>query len=107
MTGRTGAPWTDADIQQLRELFEAGATNPEITAKLGRTYASIRNKASDLGLYRIRILGPTPKPAARTPPPQPTLGPKEKRCLTCMKPFISAGPHNRLCGHCRTLSYPF
>ena len=25
----------------------------------------------------------------------------ERRCLQCRKPFLSEGPHNRLCDYCR------
>lgn len=26
---------------------------------------------------------------------------QERLCITCRAPFLSAGPHNRMCDHCR------
>ena len=29
---------------------------------------------------------------------------KERSCMTCRQPFMSEGPHNRMCGTCRQRS---
>lgn len=28
---------------------------------------------------------------------------KERPCMTCQRTFVSDGPHNRMCSHCRNL----
>jgi len=30
----------------------------------------------------------------------------ERKCLSCKKPFMSEGAHNRMCNQCRTNSGP-
>lgn len=44
-------PYTDADVQLLRELF-ATTTNPELARMLGRSASSISHKASQLQLAK-------------------------------------------------------
>ncbi len=123
MTARNGTPWTDTEGRLLRDLFASGASNAEIAARLGRSEAAIRVKASELRLTRTwKMHAPplqwppapapadTPPPSYWHPPPatrQPNPATKERGCMTCQKPFQSAGPHNRLCGSCRNLSQPF
>ncbi|MFV3077494.1 hypothetical protein [Niveispirillum fermenti] len=126
MTARNGTPWTDTEGRLLRDLFASGASNAEIAARLGRSEAAIRVKASALCLTRPwKMQAPPlqwpPAPAAAPPPPSywhstpapplaarsPKPAPTERRCMTCQKPFQSDGPHNRMCGTCRHLSQPF
>lgn len=40
------------------------------------------------------------KPAATIKKPKPTVRP----CLCCTHPFLSEGPHNRLCQKCRKIN---
>jgi 5-methylcytosine-specific restriction endonuclease McrA len=53
--------WTDGEIAELTALYEAGVTLGEIARRLGRPYAGIGCKASELGLrfkgkYRVEKL---------------------------------------------------
>lgn len=122
MTARNGNPWTDADSRLLRALYVSGASNAEIAARLGRTQNSIRNRASVMCLSRDWPLYAPPPAAPAHPaaakqrhpmptPPQPGRTPKparkERRCMTCAKPFLSEGAHNRMCAPCRQLPSPF
>lgn len=34
--------------------------------------------------------------------PQSQHQPKARKCMCCREPFISEGPHNRLCTQCRS-----
>lgn len=44
--------WTDEEVKILKEMIDAGMTLPEIKNVLkSRSLASLRNKASDLGLH--------------------------------------------------------
>jgi hypothetical protein len=36
--------------------------------------------------------------------PPASVAPKERKCMTCTEPFMSEGPHNRMCPKCRHLS---
>lgn len=45
-----GRDWTDAECQELRDLYAAGVTLGEIAKRLGRPYNGIACKASELGL---------------------------------------------------------
>lgn len=123
MTARYATPWTEDDARRLRELYMGGASNAEIAAQLGRTATAVRNRASEMCLPRRPIFRapplqwpPVPAGAEQPAPPaqwQPTPlrqarpSPKERACMTCTKPFLSEGPHNRMCGSCRQLSQPF
>lgn len=77
------------DIQKLKA---GGATVREIAQLTGLSIAAVHNK-----------LVPEPRAAVT---PAPTLKPRrrkgtERPCMTCRQPFMSEGPHNRLCDCCR------
>jgi hypothetical protein len=45
-----GEPWSDSDVQELRELVEGNTPTRLIGLKLGRTEDAVRDKARELGL---------------------------------------------------------
>lgn len=45
-----GNPWSSEDVQQLRELAQAGVPSETIAARLRRTHSAIRNKAAMHGI---------------------------------------------------------
>ena len=75
--------WSAKDDQDLKK-FAANNVSPGVMAsRLGRSEVSV--------IGRLRELE------------QPAKAVKSMRaCMSCTKPFISDGPHNRLCGRCRT-----
>jgi hypothetical protein len=47
---RNGAPWTDDEVQRLRELARGNTPTRIIGLKLGRTPAAVQSKASAVGI---------------------------------------------------------
>lgn len=47
---RNGAPWTEADVQNLKQLIAENTPTRIIGLKLGRTEEAMRDKVSALGL---------------------------------------------------------
>ena len=70
--------WTDEDIAKVKELYEKGHDGAEIGRMLYRDGNAVRK-----AITRI-------KKAER-----------ERPCMCCKRPFISAGPMNRLCRSCK------
>jgi hypothetical protein len=52
-----GKPWTDADVDKLRELAKQDTPTPVIALKLGRTVSSVYKKASE---ENISLMPPNP-----------------------------------------------
>lgn len=73
--------WSPAEDARVREMHAAGDSGSAIAKAVGRSESSIER--------RIEILTVRVKTTRRS-------------CMCCGKPFTSAGPHNRLCGTCRT-----
>ena len=55
---RFNEPWTEEEVEELRDLFDAEFTPVEMAGHLGRTPNSVKMKLKALGLY-------IPKPAPR------------------------------------------
>lgn len=51
-------PWTEGEIDRLKQLFEEGKSTEDISKDIQRTPKSVRLKLMTLGLY-------TPKPAPK------------------------------------------
>jgi hypothetical protein len=47
---RSGEPWSEDDLQQLRELAQGNTPTGLIAHKLGRTEAAVQSKAVDEGI---------------------------------------------------------
>ena len=77
-------PFTADEDQQIRELVASGTAPVAIAKKLGRAESSIYRRMSTLGV------GKNQKPKT------------QRACMCCRTEFLSEGPHNRLCGRCRT-----
>lgn len=79
--------------------------------KLLRKRSNIRIKNNRFPQHCYAKKKPGPKPGKRKvqksyrelyPARRPEL--ISRPCMTCEKPFLSEGKHNRLCAHCRNLS---
>jgi len=69
--------WSDDEDMKLLELFEAGKSDKEIAAKLGRKPAAVQKRRNHLGLFkRKRRVAETQKPPAAA---LQTLAPKKKK----------------------------
>ena len=97
--GQHGEPWTAAEIAILRRMKAAGTRRELIVKALGgiRTGDAVKRMARKLG-FRGGHGGARPGAGGyhrklKTTPRRP--------CMACGKPFVSAGPHNRLCDECR------
>jgi hypothetical protein len=49
-TTNTGEPWSDSDVQQLRELIDGNTPTRLIGHKLGRTEDAVPDKTLELSL---------------------------------------------------------
>jgi len=49
-TRNAGDPWSDSDVQELRELAGENTPTGLIGLKLGRTEDAVRDRARELGL---------------------------------------------------------
>jgi hypothetical protein len=56
---RSGAPWTEDEVQRLRELAHGNTPTRVIGLKLGRSPGAVQSKASAVGISL--------KPANRSP----------------------------------------
>ncbi|MCG3177457.1 MAG: hypothetical protein MOGMAGMI_02431 [Candidatus Omnitrophica bacterium] len=75
------------DIPGLRR---AGATIREISQLTGLSTSAVHKRLSPEAPQEIK--------------PHRRKGTTERACMCCGKPFLSEGPHNRLCGACRNRS---
>lgn len=76
--------WSQSEDAKLRELLAAGTKPCAIAKALGRNESSVYR--------RIETLNNRAKTTMRP-------------CMCCGKTFTSDGPHNRLCGACRTRQF--
>lgn len=72
--------WSATEDASIREGMAAGKTTWGIAKALGRAQTSVARRIESL--TRIPAI--------------------ERACLCCTNKFLSEGPHNRLCGRCRT-----
>lgn len=111
-------PWTHEQTARLRKMREAGASFDEIARATGHTAKSCDTKAVQLG---IQLPGPmrrlrsydssaswiTARKAflkeCRTPASETRRKSIRRPCMNnrCRRPFLSEGPHHRLCPVCR------
>jgi hypothetical protein len=95
---KTG-PWSDADIEKLIQLWNAGESNSAIAAKLGRRENAVAIKASRLHLP------PKSSASGDLKSPQPSGSKARLRpCLKCERTFYSEGSHHRICDACKSSS---
>lgn len=109
-TGKSGSPWTYGELQRLARLEIEGASLLTMSFRLGRTRDAIGQKR--IIIKRNDPDWPYSAAAIPPPPPVPPAPPlpewrdyakprmperKRRNCLCCGKPFMSAGPGNRLC----------
>jgi hypothetical protein len=57
-TKNAGVPWSDTDVQELRDLVEGNTPTLLIGLKLGRTEDAVRDRARELKLSLARRTGP-------------------------------------------------
>lgn len=111
--GQYGRGFWAAHRLHLAALLVAGKSYAEISATepfFGRSEKSLNVAASKMGLTRdgaARAIAEAQAagfavPDITDPTASPNVHPAERRCLRCGKSFMSNGPHNRLCGPCRT-----
>lgn len=97
---------------ELIDLVGEGATVPEMAGILGVTQPAIAYRLGKLGLKAAPAIVPAlPEtvPAKRLRKPvstrfsKPVASRRKTRrlCITCLEPFISHGPGNRMCTACR------
>lgn len=78
-----------ADCKDVLALRRAGASYREIAALTGLSIRAVSNRlARAYAAEQERKMRATPK--------------KKRTCLCCGAPFMSEGPHNRLCSRCRS-----
>jgi uncharacterized paraquat-inducible protein A len=77
--------WTDEEVNTLLQMVARRQPVEKIAAALGRSPEAVRAKRD-----YARPTGPTRK--------------RERPCMTCKTNFRSEGPHNRMCGRCRSQS---
>lgn len=87
-----GQLWTPEEDAGLRRMLAEGRTHRAMAEALGRPRSSIESRMNTLGLRARPVLAPPPG------------APRWRPCLCCGKTFVSAGPGNRLCSRCRTIS---
>jgi len=95
--------WSAEDDARLTALLAAGEGPTAIAIKLERVSASVCRRINRLGLVRPKKS--RAKPAAETTPIP--LKEDQRKCMCCGAVFTSAGPHNRLCGRCRSKAGDF
>ena len=80
MTRSTPGRWTPAEDATLKRMLTEGTKPCAIAKQLRRPESSVYRRMETLQ-----------RPARR-----------ERNCMCCGNTFMSDGPHNRLCGRCRT-----
>jgi uncharacterized paraquat-inducible protein A len=80
MTTGTPSRWSAADGAAIRQGLAAGRTTWAIAQALGRAESSVTRRIETLTRARTTT----------------------RACMCCRNPFTSDGPHNRLCGRCRS-----
>jgi hypothetical protein len=77
--------WTDEQVNKLWQMVAQRQPVDKIATALGRTQAAVIAKRD-----HARPTAPTRQ--------------QERPCITCKTSFKSEGPHNRMCGRCRSQS---
>lgn len=111
-----GPAWTKEADAQLIAMMRAGIPPREIAEEIDRTPVAIQSRCSQLRRQGIDIPHavtgaaakayerPTPESPSPHAKPKPRRGRTRRPCMCCGAPFDSEGPHNRMCGRCRTCS---
>lgn len=93
------APWSAEQDRQLLALRDKQWTTEEIGEFMDRTPLAIKSRLGKLvtmGVGVPNLAGKIYRP--HKPSAQPAPKKNWRKCMRCGKSFISAGPHNRLCG---------
>lgn len=93
-TPRTRRDWTLDEDARLADLRAKNLSLMDIGVLMGRPHTSIKSRIETLARHA----------AAPPAPPAPADTRKVRKCLCCGREFNSDGPHNRLCGPCRSKS---
>lgn len=110
------SPWSAKQDEDLRTLWEQGASTLSIAAVVNRSKASVLARAIRLGLKRKSRPGRKAqskvyrKPHAEDPCKivnmiaalkieDPVI---KRKCLNCTSPFTTTSPYNRVCGPCKS-----
>ena len=65
MNANRGQPWSEAELEMLKSLIDAGRTVPEIARILDRTQEGVRRRAAVEGWYASPSLFYCPLPGQR------------------------------------------
>lgn len=84
----TRLDWTPGKEARLRQLRERKHTPSMIAVQIGMSFAEVKTKLFELGIYR-----------GRSGPSQPKK--QTRMCLKCRQNFPSEGIGNRICERCR------
>lgn len=99
-------PWTTDQDKQLLALFAAKTPKNAIARQLGRPNSSIRSRLLTLGAIDGQpILADDEEDDAPKATVHKAPAKIERTCMRCRVTFLSEGPHNRLCGRCRQVSF--
>jgi hypothetical protein len=96
--------WTPVMEDLLVELRSKNRPVREIANALGVSSTACYNKLQYMGLLKCRTNTQRTTPAhlsVKSPTSDNRARAKRRPCLCCRDPFLSAGPHNRLCTKCR------
>lgn len=91
-----GRAWTPEEVAELSSLRVSGKTAAECAQIMGLGYDRVKDKIKNTE-------GPAHRRRGRTEPFHCIIQTerKERKCLSCTRPFISDGIHNRMCDPCR------
>jgi hypothetical protein len=85
--------WSEAEDVALIALVKGGCKHQQIADKMDRTYDSVQQRASKLGLTRNKLLPLAPEPAPEpTPPPAPPVQPAPIKPSVDPKPMTKSLP---------------
>ncbi len=95
--------YTQAELDLINALVREGWNAKDIAKRLGRT--TVQHALKRDPDYRERLLkktmGASSAKRVLADARRALTQRNERACLCCRQPFISQGPHNRLCDRCR------
>ena len=81
MSQRQPGRWSADEDAALRRMKADGVSPISMAKQLGRAESSVYRRLETLSTQAVR---------------------RERPCMCCQQTFMSEGPHNRLCGRCRS-----
>ena len=93
--------WTDARLQRAVAIRSRGLTWEQVAHELTDEFGVQITASSVNAAVRESGLEKTARKHVRKP------GKAERPCMVCMRPFVSSGPGNRLCGYCSRMAASF